>query len=312
MVKKMREAAGNFDFMELGQAIQNAREKQRITREELAEELGISARHLQSIEKEGQYPSFPLFIQLLLFVKLFACQMNDFLQIIFFSWDNYLTQNTSNYFLDMICYHIPVTCKKAGTPPLESLVPAYTLKRLMPPSKIMITLLLPDFNPMPEKVLEIYNSVVANLKLHQLTCPCGHSGCLCVHAYYHRTLKTPAGPVRMRIMRVFCRECEKTHALLPAFIVPYSQIPAPYQAKIAQQAEGSRDFSAVMEHCPCINESNIRSVIRNYLLHWKERLLSYAIPFMPFDALVSRCFYHHHCQFMQIKIRTHSLFPDTT
>ena len=31
----------NFDFLELGQAIQDAREKQRITREELAEELGI-------------------------------------------------------------------------------------------------------------------------------------------------------------------------------------------------------------------------------------------------------------------------------
>ncbi len=60
----MNNTADNFDFMELGQAIQNAREKQRITREELSEELGISARHLQSIEKEGQYPSFPLFIQL--------------------------------------------------------------------------------------------------------------------------------------------------------------------------------------------------------------------------------------------------------
>ena len=48
MVRKMSEAAGNFDFMELGQAIMDAREKQRITREELAEELGISARHLQA------------------------------------------------------------------------------------------------------------------------------------------------------------------------------------------------------------------------------------------------------------------------
>ncbi len=60
----MSEIIENFDFMELGQAIQDAREKQRITREELAEELGISARHLQSVEKEGQYPSFRLFIQL--------------------------------------------------------------------------------------------------------------------------------------------------------------------------------------------------------------------------------------------------------
>ena len=62
--EKMNNALENFDFLELGQAIQDAHEKQRITREELAEELGISARHLQSVEKEGQYPSFRLFIQL--------------------------------------------------------------------------------------------------------------------------------------------------------------------------------------------------------------------------------------------------------
>ncbi|RKJ66866.1 helix-turn-helix transcriptional regulator [Roseburia sp. 1XD42-69] len=66
----------NFDFLELGQAIQDAREKQRITREELAEELGISARHLQSIEKEGQYPSFRLFIQL---VTMFHISVDQYI-----------------------------------------------------------------------------------------------------------------------------------------------------------------------------------------------------------------------------------------
>ena len=39
VVRKMSEAAGNFDFMALGQAIMDARERRRITREELAEEL---------------------------------------------------------------------------------------------------------------------------------------------------------------------------------------------------------------------------------------------------------------------------------
>lgn len=66
----MSNHANSFDFLELGQAIQDAREKQRITREELAEELGISARHLQSIEKEGQNPSFPLFIQLVTMLNI--------------------------------------------------------------------------------------------------------------------------------------------------------------------------------------------------------------------------------------------------
>ena len=72
----MNETARNFAFLELGQAIQNAREKQRITREELSEELGISARHLQSIEKEGQYPSFPLFIQL---VTMFHISVDQYI-----------------------------------------------------------------------------------------------------------------------------------------------------------------------------------------------------------------------------------------
>ena len=68
--------ANSFDFLELGQAIQDAREKQRITREELAEDLGISARHLQSIEKEGQYPSFRLFIQL---VTMFHISVDQYI-----------------------------------------------------------------------------------------------------------------------------------------------------------------------------------------------------------------------------------------
>ena len=66
----------NFDFLELGQAIQDAHEKQRITREELVEELGISARHLQSVEKEGQYPSFRLFIQL---VTMFHISVDQYI-----------------------------------------------------------------------------------------------------------------------------------------------------------------------------------------------------------------------------------------
>lgn len=72
----MRETSENFDFRELGQAIMNAREKQRITREELAEKLGISARHLQSVEKEGQHPSFQLFIQL---VSMFHISVDQYM-----------------------------------------------------------------------------------------------------------------------------------------------------------------------------------------------------------------------------------------
>lgn len=43
-----------------GMLVENAREKKRLTREALAEELGIGVRHLFAIEREKKNPSFPL------------------------------------------------------------------------------------------------------------------------------------------------------------------------------------------------------------------------------------------------------------
>ena len=61
----MNEVPETFDFMPFGEAIKDAREKNGLTREELAEQLDITPRYLQSIEKEGQQPRFMLFIQLI-------------------------------------------------------------------------------------------------------------------------------------------------------------------------------------------------------------------------------------------------------
>lgn len=65
-----------FDFMPLGQAIKKAREAQGITREQLAEMLDYAPRHIQSIENEGQHPSFQLFVQL---VQVFNIPVDQFL-----------------------------------------------------------------------------------------------------------------------------------------------------------------------------------------------------------------------------------------
>lgn len=54
-----------FDFRPIGQAIKKAREAQDITREQLSEIIDYAPRHIQSIENEGQHPSFQLFTQLI-------------------------------------------------------------------------------------------------------------------------------------------------------------------------------------------------------------------------------------------------------
>lgn len=65
-----------FDFMPIGQAIKKAREANGITREQLAEQLDYVARHIQSVENEGQHPSFQLFTQL---VTMFDISVDQYI-----------------------------------------------------------------------------------------------------------------------------------------------------------------------------------------------------------------------------------------
>ena len=65
-----------FVFITLGQAIKKAREAKKMTREQLAEILDVAPRHIQSIENEGQYPSFPLFIRL---VTMFDISVDQYI-----------------------------------------------------------------------------------------------------------------------------------------------------------------------------------------------------------------------------------------
>jgi len=67
-------ATENFDFMPIGQTIKKARETVGMTREQLAEILDIVPRHIQSIENEGQYPSFELFVRLITMFDISADQ----------------------------------------------------------------------------------------------------------------------------------------------------------------------------------------------------------------------------------------------
>lgn len=65
-------------------------------------------------------------------------------------------------------------------------------------------------NPLNQKD---HDDILSSIQFHQLTCTCGHSACLSVHGYYLRGLKTPDGIIRLRICRLRCHECRRTHAL---------------------------------------------------------------------------------------------------
>ena len=142
----------------------------------------------------------------------------------------------------------------------------------------MITIFVRDCNQISQS---FYDSVIFDLQLHQLTCSCSHSACLSVHGYYRRTVTLSSGAIRLRVCRVKCSECGATHALLLSSMVPYSQIPLSDQQRICKDYEEDRDLCMVCEGNPSIDENNVKSILRNYRLCWREKLRSLKIPLFP-------------------------------
>ena len=173
----------------------------------------------------------------------------------------------------------------------------------------MITFLDKENNPLSQKS---YDSAVLCLQFHQLTCSCGHSGCLNVHGYYKRKVKSPSGSFLLKVCRVMCSECGKTHAILPSSIVPYSQIPLICCHQIISDLICGNKVVSVCDNYPDVDENNVKSVIRRYIRHWKEKLLSEHISLSPTDSLIRQCFSHYSMQFLQIHRTTNRLFVNTT
>ena len=173
----------------------------------------------------------------------------------------------------------------------------------------MVTLFVEENNPLTPT---FYNSFIADLQLHQLKCPCGHSGGLSVHGYYQRFIKTFEGKLCFNICRVVCEACGKTHALLLSSMVPYSQLSLQDHIQVIEAYEADLPTASLLKDNESIDESTLRHVIRNYRSHWKQRLISHSISISSLSALIKQCFLAYSRQFMQIKRTINYLFLNTT
>ena len=95
-------------------------------------------------------------------------------------------------------------------------------------------------------------------------------------------------------------------------MVPHSQISLTEQVTIIHNFENSLSQDSVMNDNPSIDESCYRYLIRQYLNHWKQKLLSERISFGSIHGLTASCFSLFSCQFMQIKRIPNILFLNTT
>lgn len=74
-------------------------------------------------------------------------------------------------------------------------------------------------------VESIYNEEIMNLDFNNIKCPkCGCIGEYDVKGYYTRTIIINNYSIRIKIKRIKCNHCGKTHALLFMDFVPYFQL----------------------------------------------------------------------------------------
>lgn len=167
----------------------------------------------------------------------------------------------------------------------------------------MITILLDNCKSFSQKN---YNNFINTLAFHGLSCTCGQKGLLIKHGYYKRLIKTTGGYVQLKILRVKCKSCLITHAILPSFIVPYSRVLYHDHVTIIHSYLHHLSYEPIMLSNLLIDESNINYIIGQYLRHWKERIASFRGDVN--SSVFTSCFKYFSRHFMQIKCTPNILF----
>ena len=162
----------------------------------------------------------------------------------------------------------------------------------------MLTVLTQKINTFSQ---EIYDKIVDNIEFSTVTCTCGHKGCLKKHGYYKRSLRFKSEKYSVLILRVKCSQCGRTHAILLDLMVPYSQIPLDDQVSIIKAHELGGDIMDVINENFLIDPSEVYRIVRNYIKHWKQRLISASITLT--ESITKDCFRTYSMQFMQIRSR---------
>ncbi|MDO4556697.1 MAG: DUF6431 domain-containing protein [Lachnospiraceae bacterium] len=158
-----------------------------------------------------------------------------------------------------------------------------------------------------------YENIINSISFHQIICTCGHKSSLTKHGYYNRKLKLSGGLiVELSILRVKCSICGKTHAVLPSFVVPYSQILLEDHISVICNYEDGITDEGLMNDNPLIDESNTAYIRRNYKKYWQQRFKAFGLNIkQDINEIVISCFRYFDRQFMQIKCTQNILFIPT-
>lgn len=127
----------------------------------------------------------------------------------------------------------------------------------------MITFKLKNFN----SNINEYLKFIANLEVKTIICPNCDTADMERHGYYKRYVNISGTKYYIRILRVRCKSCGHTHAVLPDFIIPYLHEPIVDMINVIT----SRTSNSI--------EDNIKKIKYKIKKKWKPMLYSLRLTF---------------------------------
>jgi len=155
-----------------------------------------------------------------------------------------------------------------------------------------------------------YDLYVGSLDLTKKQCSCMAAGCFVIHGYYLRYIKVAFLLYDITIVRVKCKSCGKTHAILPSWIVPHSQILLEDMIEMITAYEEGTVYKINNNYK--ITRKDVNYIIKKYKRHWKDRLLAIAdgpvTEFLRSPGLIQKVYSFYKSAFLQIKRSSYLLF----
>lgn len=123
-------------------------------------------------------------------------------------------------------------------------------------------------------VQRVYNEEIDKTNYNHVKCDkCQQVGNFIIHSYYTRSIRFGGITMKIRLIRVICKGCKRTHAIMFSDFIPYSRINTEEGHKILKS-------TSTDQIDPNISYETIINVIHRYRCRYKELFLIYNLSFI--------------------------------
>ena len=152
---------------------------------------------------------------------------------------------------------------------------------------------------------QLYDDYINFIDIHSLSCTCGNHDNV-IHGYYKRKVRTDKGNIKLKIVRIKCKCCGKTHAVLLSLIIPYKSVCLSTSIRIIKKD----NIDSLMIDNIQIDEQVMFRIRKVFNEKYKKWMSLSKLTFN--DDLVFKSFIDFKSNFLQVRKGAYNLICDST